>query len=271
MKRSLTPLSPPGRNLSPPERRLLLLRFQVARLSRGEPLPWRVLGDSIHAHVRAGTRVEELAAVLDLSVAQVRRIRQQHSVYDPAADRGTPRQLGMWGTPAAGAAAAGTSTTQLDRWRRNAEAAGVTVLQGEQRLWHHTATAAWWADLATVDALRGRRTARDDRAEHSRRLRAAGMPVAAIAAQLGASVMTIRRDLWATTTTGAHDQQAATERGWRSMPRLSEPGGRLWCMCGTWRESGPGSPTPLSAHHPRPADREGPATAVRTGAPRDRD
>jgi hypothetical protein len=122
-----SPPSPPGRNLSPPERRLLLLRYQVARLSRGKPLPWRVLGDSIHTHVRAGTRLEELAAVLDLGVAQVRRIRQQYSGYDPTADRGTPRQLGEWGTlaaAAAAAAAAGASTAELDRWRANAEAAG---------------------------------------------------------------------------------------------------------------------------------------------------
>jgi hypothetical protein len=201
VKRSLTPPSPPGRTLSPPERRLLL-RYRVARLSRGKPLPWRVLGDSIHAHVRAGTRLEELAAVLELGVAQVRRIRQQHSDYDPAADRGTPRQLGEWVTLAAAAAAAGTSTAQLDRWRKNAEAAGVTVLQGERRLWHRTATARWWAALSAVDARLGRRTPRDDRAEQAPRLRGAGMPVAAVGAQLGASVMTIRRDLWATPTTG---------------------------------------------------------------------
>jgi hypothetical protein len=188
------PPSPPGRNLSPPERRLLLLRYQVARLSRGKPLPWRVLGDSIHTHVRAGTRLEELAAVLDLGVAQVRRIRQQHSGYDPPADRGTPRQLGEWGPIGAAAAAAGTSSAHLDRWRANAEAAGVTVLRGERRLWHRTATATWWAGLAAVAPL-GRRTHRADRAEQARRLRTAGMPVAAIADQLRASVMTIRRDL----------------------------------------------------------------------------
>lgn len=192
--------SPPGRNLSPPERRLLLLRYQVARLSRGDPLPWRVLGESIHTHVQAGTRLQEIATVLDLGVAQVRRIRQQRSGYDPTADRGTPRQLGEWGTLAAAAAAAAASTAQLDRWRAAAAAAGVTVLQGERRLWHSTATATWWAGLAAVDAPLGRRTPRDDRAEQARRLRATGTPVSAIAAQLGASVMTIRRDLRVSTS-----------------------------------------------------------------------
>jgi hypothetical protein len=122
------------------------------------------------------------------------------STADPGLDRGTPRQLGEWGTPGAAAAAAGASTAQLDRWRADAEAAGVTVLHGERRLWHRTATATWWAALSAVDAPLGRRTHRDNRAEQARLLRTAGMPVAAIAAQLGARIMTIRRDLRATPT-----------------------------------------------------------------------
>lgn len=158
---------------------------------------WAALGKRIHRHVRAGVRLEEIADALGVGVPRVRMIRLRHSGYDPAADRGVARQVGEWGSVHAAAAAAGTTVSTLGEHVADATAAGVTSLYGQRRLWHAPATAAWWAKVAAAadaSAAKGA-AARTDRSSEVRRLHAAGVPAAAIAADLGIGVTTVRRTL----------------------------------------------------------------------------
>jgi hypothetical protein len=87
----------------------------------------------------------------------------------------------------------GVSRHHLHTHRAEATAAGVTVLYGERRLWHATATADWWP--AAVAARGPRPVSRDNRAEQARLLRSNGTAASAIAAQLQVSKSTVRRDL----------------------------------------------------------------------------
>jgi len=158
---------------------------------------WAALGERIHRHVQAGVRLEEIADTLGVGVARARMIRLRWSAYDPAADRGVARQVGEWGSVQAAAAAAGTTVSTLSERVTDATAAGVTGLFGQRRLWHAPATAAWWAQVsAAADASAAKvAAARTDRSTSVRRLHATGVPVAAIAAELGVSVTTVRRAL----------------------------------------------------------------------------
>lgn len=158
---------------------------------------WTALGERVHAHVRAGVRLQEIADAVGVGVPRVRMIRLQHSGYDPAADRGVARQVGEWGSVAAAAAAAGTTVSTLGEHSADATAAGVTGLYGQRRLWHAPATAAWWAELTGAAEAAAARVAvaRRERSSTAVRLDAAGVPVATIAAQLRVSVTTVRRAL----------------------------------------------------------------------------
>lgn len=153
--------------------RLVLRRLlRDARAVHG----WSALGAAVQAHVRAGVRLEKIAAVLQLGVPRVREIRRRHSDYDPATDRGVARQVGQWGSIAAAAGAAGTTVSTLSEHLADAAAAGVTRLYGQRRLWHAPATATWWAGVAAAADARSAAVAevRRDRVADVRGRHAAG-------------------------------------------------------------------------------------------------
>lgn len=185
--------APAVRSLTGPQRSDLRELLVGARATHS----WTALGEQIHAHVRAGVRLEELAAVLGVGVPRVREIRLRHSGYDPAADRGVARQVGEWGSVQAAAAAAGTTVSTLGEHIGEAAAAGVTGLYGQRRLWHAPATAVWWKGITAAAAVERARVAAARRVRSSsiRRLHATGISVTAIAGELGIGVTTVRRTL----------------------------------------------------------------------------
>ncbi len=161
------------------ERAELVERAAAARRSHD----WAALADRL-VRLRAwGVPMAALAAVVGVGVGRLRVVCRDHgpdpvTVGDPLADAG-------WvDTSTAARGVLGVSVDRLLEHTARAEVDGVAVMAGWTRLWHGPSLPGWWTEQR-VDTRRVARVRRDARAERVRGLVAAGVTVAAAAAEVG--------------------------------------------------------------------------------------
>lgn len=151
----------------------------AARTSRN----WSGFASAVMQHRALGVPVAVITAAAGVGESRIRQVCRAEghtrAIVDPPG----------WVTSEQAAAQLGVARQRLERHWRPAQTAGVSRIVGLDRRWHADQLPDWWANAADQTAAQ-RRRARDARI---RQLRAAGLPVHAVAGEVGVSVRTVHR------------------------------------------------------------------------------